>query len=461
MLLPIQFDAELLRRYDRPGPRYTSYPTAPHFDTVFDEVALIGQARRSNAEPIPRPMSLYVHVPFCWSSCFFCGCNRVITHDRSRADSYLQRLIREIELMAQLFDRDREVLQLHLGGGTPNFLTSGQLDELVGVIGRHFNLSRSSKRDFSIELDPRFIQPEEVAMLADIGFNRVSLGVQDFDPTVQKAVNRIQSPEQTLGIMEASRAASMRSINVDLIYGLPKQSPEGFSRTLDTVIEANPDRLAVYSYAHMPQMYRSQREIRDVDLCDPATKLNLLELVVEKLGAADYRYIGMDHFARPDDELSIALENGSLQRNFMGYTIHADCELLGLGVSAISHVGDSFSQNHRDLSAYQEQIDAGHLPLWRGIELGEDDHIRAAVIHSLMCRNDIDIAALEDRFEITFSEYFASAELALQQLESDGLLTRDAGHIVPTARGRLLLRVIAACFDAYLKQPDARGQFSR
>jgi len=457
----IQFDAELVARYDKPGPRYTSYPTAPHFDTDFTESDLRAQARHGNEEPIPRPMSLYVHVPFCWSPCYYCGCNRIITHDRSRAEAYLLRLAREVEMTAPMFDRDRDVRQLHFGGGTPNFLHPEQLAEFVGVLGRHFNLSRAADRDFSIELDPRFIEPDEVHALADIGFNRVSLGVQDFDHDVQVAINRIQPVEQTLRIIEAARGSGMRSINVDLIYGLPKQNLEGFGHTLDTVIKARPSRLAVYSYAHMPQLFRAQRQIKEQDLCPPHTKLALLALAVEKLGDAGYRYVGMDHFALPEDELCQALDAGSLHRNFMGYTTHADCELLGLGVSAISQIGDSFSQNHRDLGVYQQQIDEGRLPLWRGLKLSADDLLRAAVIQDLMCRGEIDIASVESRFDIDFSDYFADALGALEPLAADGLVMVDTACIRATSRGRLLLRVIAASFDAYLGSAQPRAVYSK
>jgi len=446
----IAFDPELLRRYDKPGPRYTSYPTAPQFSDAFGEAELREQARLSNGEPIPRPLSLYVHVPFCESPCFYCGCNRVITRDKARGEAYLLRLYREIEMVAPLFDRDREVLQLHLGGGTPNFLSPDQLAEMVDVIGRHFRLGRGPGRDISIEIDPRHVGPADVHALARTGFNRVSLGVQDFDPAVQEAVNRIQSVEETLAVIEAARAAGMRSVNVDLIYGLPKQNPEGFARTLDTVIAAAPDRLAVYSYAHLPQMFRAQRQIKDADLCDPATKLSLLQLAIDKLGAAGYRYIGMDHFARPGDELAIALEDGSLQRNFMGYTTHAACDLVGLGVSAISHVGDSFSQNHRDLSVYEATLDQGRLPLWRGVGLDQDDVLRAALIQQLMCTGGIDAEALEERFEIEFEQYFAGELAQVEALRAEGLVEGDARHLRATPRGRLLLRVIAMCFDRYL-----------
>ena len=356
------FDAALLGRYDRPGPRYTSYPTAPQFSMDFDERALREAVRESNGDPIPRPLSIYVHVPFCQSPCFYCGCNRIITRDRYRADAYLARLHREIALSAAMFDRDREVVQLHFGGGTPNFLSTTQLRDVVDALRRQFRFSSRSDNDVSIELDPRWMSPDDVRALADIGFNRASLGVQDFDPAVQAAVNRHQSAEETLGIIDACRRYGLRSINVDLIYGLPKQSRDGFAATLEKVIAARPDRLAVYSYAHLPDLFKPQQRIDAADLPSPETKLALLQLAIDKLGAAGYTYIGMDHFALPDDDLALAQARGSLHRNFMGYTTHADTDLVGLGVSAISHIGASFSQNPRDLSTWQAAIDEGHLP---------------------------------------------------------------------------------------------------
>jgi oxygen-independent coproporphyrinogen-3 oxidase len=456
------FDAELLRRYDKPGPRYTSYPTAPRFAAGFGEAQLREVARRSNAEPIPRALSLYAHIPFCFSPCFYCGCNRVITRDRTRGDAYLARLVREIALVAPLFDRDREVVQLHLGGGTPNFLAAGQLGELMETFQRHFHFAPPARRDFSIEIDPRCVGASDIEALAFMGFNRASLGVQDFDRAVQEAVNRIQSVEETLAVIEACRQHGFRSVNVDLIYGLPAQTPEGFGRTLDTVVAARPDRLAIYGYAHLPQMFKAQRQIRDELLPTPEDKLGLLQLAIERLTAAGYRYIGMDHFALPEDELSVAQEQGTLHRNFMGYTTHADTDLVGVGVSAISHVGDSYSQNPRDLPGWEAAIDAGRLPTWRGMLLDADDVLRADLIQQLMCHGRIDKRALEDRHGIDFDEYFAAERARLPALAADGLVEEDADCIRATSRGRLLLRIIAACFDRYLHEAsDEPARFSK
>ena len=462
-MTPLRFDADLLRRYDRPGPRYTSYPTAPQFHAGFDAGALREQVAQSNGDPIPRGLSLYVHIPYCTSPCFYCGCNRIITRDASKGETYLLRLLREIATLAPAFDRDREVLQVHLGGGTPNFLTPEQLGDLLDSLRQQFTFSQRPDRDFSIELDPRFVRPDEVRKLGALGFNRASLGVQDFDPAVQQAVNRIQSVEETLAVIEACRDAGFRSVNVDLIYGLPRQTLEGFGRTLDTIIEARPDRLAVYGYAHMPELFKAQRQIVAGELPDASLRLGLLQLAIERLGDAGYRYIGMDHFALPGDELARAQTHGGLHRNFMGYTTHADTDLVGFGVSAISRVGDSYWQNHRDILGWEAAVDAGHLPLWRGLTLQADDRIREDVIQQLMCQGEIDIAAIEERHRIDFDVYFADALPRLEVLCADGLLERADGRWTATERGRLLLRIVAMCFDAYLGRPrtDAAPRYSR
>ena len=456
------FDAELLRRYDRPGPRYTSYPTAPQFHSGFGEAQFRQAAQLSNDDPIPRRLSLYVHVPFCFSPCFYCGCNRIITRDHSRADAYLSRLVREASLLGPLFDRDRDVMQVHLGGGTPNFLTPGQIGELLETLSRHFHFSQSPGRDFSIEIDPRYINKGDIEALAFMGFNRASLGVQDFDPAVQEAVNRIQSVEETQAVIDACRKNGFRSVNVDLIYGLPRQTREGFGKTLDTMVAARPDRLAVYGYAHMPQLFRPQQRINEAELPSAEDKLGLLQLAIEKLSAAGYQYIGMDHFALPGDDLATAQEQGHLHRNFMGYTTHADCDLVGLGVSSISHVGDSYSQNPRDLPSWETAIDAGRLPAWRGMSLDADDVLRADLIQQLMCHGEVDFAALEQRHGIEFEDYFRDDLARLQPLEADGLVERRLRGLTVTSRGRLLLRIIAACFDRYLQQPPSEpARFSK
>jgi oxygen-independent coproporphyrinogen-3 oxidase len=460
----ITFDAELLHRYDKPGPRYTSYPTAPAFTSAFGAAQLREQARRTNGEPIARPLSLYVHVPYCFSPCFYCGCNRIITRDQARAVPYLLRLAREVELVGSLFDADREVVQVHLGGGTPNFLTAPQIAELMDTLRARFRFSTRADRDFSLELDPRFLSVADVASYAASGFSRASFGVQDFDPEVQRAVNREQTVEQTLAVIDACRTHGFRSVNVDLIYGLPKQTLGGFERTLDIITAARPERIAIYGYAHMPQIFKAQTQIEERDLPDAATKLGLLQLAIAKLAAAGYQHIGMDHFALPGDDLARAQSAGSLHRNFMGYTTHAECDLIGLGVSAISQIGDSYSQNPRELPAWEVAIDSGRLPVWRGLTLSPDDQIRAEVIQQLMCHGDIDTRAVAHRYDLDFEEYFAEALHRLEPLEADGLVVRQGSHIAATSRGRLLLRVIAMCFDQYLDglpAAQSRPRYSR
>ena len=457
------FDADLIARYDISGPRYTSYPAAPEFQAGFGEADYKAAARASNEDPIPRRLSLYVHVPFCFSPCFYCGCTRIITRDRSKADSYLAGLHREIERTAPLFDRDRKVVQLHLGGGTPNFLDARQMGELMESIDSHFSLAREEAREAGIELDPRGVDADYVRMLAGHGFNRVSVGVQDFDPAVQAAVNRVQSVDETRRVLDAAREHGFRSTSIDLIYGLPRQSPPSFARTLDEVIALRPDRIAAYGYAHMPGRFRAQRQIDAAELPDSATRLALLGLTIATLTAAGYRYIGMDHFALPDDELAQAQDHGTLQRNFQGYSTHGACDMIGLGVSAIGRVGDAFTQNAKDLVGYYAALDAGRLPVARGLRLSEDDHIRADLIQRIMCNGVVDIAAFEARHPIDFSVYFAPELRELRRLAADGLVVVTPARIAATSRGRLLLRIIAMCFDKYLDDnaAAARPRYSR
>ncbi|WP_454831241.1 oxygen-independent coproporphyrinogen III oxidase [Pseudoxanthomonas wuyuanensis] len=455
------FDAELLRRYDGPGPRYTSYPAAPHFSADFSAQDFVHAAVNSNVGAFSRLLSLYVHVPFCRSPCFYCGCNRSITHDQAQGDRYLALLKQEIALVAPLFDGSREVIQLHLGGGTPNFLRPAQLADLVAELGRLFTFSDSPGRDFSIELDPRFVNAQDIAVLAGAGFNRASLGVQDFDPQVQLAVNRVQSLQQTRDAVDACRAQDMRSINIDLIYGLPLQTQRGFARTLEQVIALRPDRLAVYGYAHLPRLFRAQRQIEEQDLPNAEEKLALLGLAVETLSAAGYRYIGMDHFALPEDDLAVAQQRGDLHRNFMGYTTHAQTDLLGLGVSAISHVGDSFCQNQRELIAWQAAVEEGRLPIMRGLLLDNDDVLRADVIQRLMCLGEVEFEPVERSHGIVFGDYFRDDIDALAPLVRDGLVQVLQDRIQVTSRGRGLLRVIAMRFDRYLDRDCPPATYSR
>ena len=456
-----EFDPALIARYDDHGPRYTSYPTAPQFRRDFDERALRTVIRTSNAEPIPRPLSLYVHIPFCTSPCFYCGCNRVITRDIDKADRYLERLYREIELIAPLFDRDRLVQQLHFGGGTPNFLDLPRMRELMESLARHFSFSQARSREFGIELDPRFADGDYVRGLAELGFNRLSVGVQDFRDDVQRAVNRIQSVAQTREVLESAREAGFASTSVDLIYGLPRQTLAGFEQTLAEVVGLAPDRIAVYGYAHLPELFKGQRQIDASQLPDPATRLALFGRALALLGEAGYVYIGMDHFAREGDELVRAQRDGTLQRNFQGYSTHGHCDIVGLGVSAIGRVGDSYCQNAKDLIGYYAALDAGRLPIARGLALDEDDLIRRDLISQLMCHGELDTVEFGERHRLIFAEYFAPEMQRLAQLAGDGLVTLQMPCIRVTARGRLLLRNIAMCFDAYLHREAHATRYSR
>lgn len=454
----VAFDRELVTRYDRPGPRYTSYPTAVQFRELSEADYRTAAARSGSG-----PLSLYLHIPFCASPCFYCGCSKIITRDRGRASIYAAHLLAEAAIQAPLFDRARRVEQLHLGGGTPTYLSVAEIEALLEGIDRHFTLARGEEREFSIEVDPRTLDPEGMAGLAKLGFNRVSLGVQDFDPDVQRAVNRVQSREATVALMQAARAARFRSISVDLIYGLPRQTPETFARTLDAVIDAAPDRLAVYSYAHLPQLFKPQRRIDASLLPSGAEKLGLLQLTIERLVGAGYVYIGMDHFARPGDELARALAEGSLHRNFQGYSTRAECTLVGLGMTSIGSVGDCYAQNAKTLPAYYADISAGKLPVVRGLVLSAEDRLRREVIQSIMCQSRLDYAAIEARHGIVFEEHFADSIAALQPLAADGLLQWCVHGFELTPVGRLLTRNVAMCFDAYLPAhtQDSSPRFSR
>lgn len=444
-----QFDSETLARHDRPGPRYTSYPAAPRFSETFGEHHLFEAIEASNEMPIPRALSLYVHVPFCLSPCFYCGCNRIITRDTARGKRYVERLLREIDLVAPRFSPDREVVQLHFGGGTPNFLDADSLRTVVDHLRTHFPFASGTRTDLSIEVDPRSIKPSTIAELADVGFNRISLGVQDFDPAVQAAVNRLQTEEQTRDIVEAARDAGLRSLNIDLIYGLPKQTREGFAETLDAVVAMRPDRIAVYAYAHFPSMFRAQKRIDPTELPSASAKIALLGLAVERLMQVGYVYIGMDHFALPFDELAVAQREGSLHRNFMGYTTHADTDLIGFGASAISRVCNAYSQNHRELAAWSAAIDAGHVPVMRGLLLENDDLLRGELIQALMCHGEIDFNAFGKRHGVDAHPLLEAALPRLAPLAADGLVEREGMRLRVTPRGRLLVRIVAGCFDRY------------
>ena len=454
----IEFDADLIRRYDTAGPRYTSYPTAVQFHEGFTAARYAEIARATNAQG--GPLSLYFHLPFCDTVCYYCACNKVVTKHRDRAQPYLDRLHREIALQAALFDDHRPVDQLHWGGGTPTFISHAQMRELMRVTGEYFNLRDDDSGEYSIEIDPREVHPDTIATLREIGFNRLSLGVQDFDPRVQQAVNRIQSEEETLGVIREARAAGFRSISVDLIYGLPLQSPGSFHDTVARIIDVDPDRVSVFNYAHMPELFKPQRRINETELPSPADKLEILHQTIDQLTAAGYVYIGMDHFAKPDDELAVAQREGTLYRNFQGYSTHAECDLVAMGVTSIGMVGDSYAQNLKDLEDYYARIDAGELAVFRGVELNADDQLRRAVITGLICHFVLDFAAVERAHGIVFRDYFATELAALETMQADGLLRLGDTGIEVSPRGRLLIRNICMVFDRHLREARER-RFSK
>lgn len=453
----LDLDPALVRKYDVRGPRYTSYPTVPQFSAAFGAASYeeLASARGAQAGPL----SLYVHIPFCRTVCFYCGCNKIITANYSRAKAYLGLLRREAEMLGALFGAC-EVTQLHFGGGTPTYLADADLQELMQVLRRNFRLSDSAHREFSIEIDPRTVSESTVARLAQLGFNRMSLGVQDFDAQVQQAVNRIQSIEHTAAVLVAARLHGLTSTNFDLIYGLPRQSESSFARTLDTVIGLRPERLAIYSYAHLPELFKVQRNIREEELPGPDVRLKLLQMSVARLMQAGYAHIGMDHFALPDDDLARAQRGGTLHRNFQGYSTHASCTLVGLGVSAISDLGVAYAQNARDVERYSERLEQGLLPMVHGVQLTPEDLLRRDVIQDVMCRGRIDVPAIESRHGISFAGHFAHDLARLAPLIDDKLVTVAPEAIEVTPRGRFFLRNVAMAFDAYARAAGA-AKFSK
>ncbi|WP_397456237.1 oxygen-independent coproporphyrinogen III oxidase [Pseudomonas versuta] len=458
MLDAIRWDSDLIRRYDLAGPRYTSYPTAMQFTdqvSTFDLLHALRESRKAL-----RPLSLYVHVPFCANICYYCACNKVITKDRGRAQPYLQRLEQEIRQVACHLDPKQKVEQLHFGGGTPTFLSHDELRQLMASLREHFNLLDDDSGDYGIEIDPREADWSTMGLLRELGFNRVSIGLQDLDPQVQRAVNRLQSLEETRAVIDAARTLQFRSINIDLIYGLPKQTPEAFAQTIKEVINLQPDRLSVFNYAHLPERFMPQRRINTSDLPSPADKLKMLECTIAQLTAAGYRYIGMDHFALPDDELAIAQEEATLQRNFQGYTTHGHCDLIGLGVSAISQIGELYCQNDSDIAQYQRTLASGQLATARGLLCNQDDRIRREVIQQIICNLHLPFVHIEQAFNIDFRGYFAQQWPALQKMAADGLITLGPEQLTVLPAGRLLVRSVCMVFDAYLEQAS-RQRFSR
>ena len=452
-------DAGLLRRYDQSGPRYTSYPTADRFVEAFDGAAYRRQLEHRDLGGMARGLSLYVHIPFCSNICFYCGCNKIITRDHGRSAKYLRYLAKETAMVAAAMAGNRQLCQFHIGGGTPTFLVPEELRHLMAILASHFAFA--SDGEYSIEIDPRSVAPGTIGMLAQLGFNRMSVGVQDFDPAVQKAVNRIQDESLTRAAVAEGRAAGFRSINLDLIYGLPKQNVIAFSHTIDRVIEIDPDRVALYGYAHLPHVFKPQRRIAEADLPDAETRIDMMMLAIRRLTAAGYVYIGMDHFAKPGDELAIAQRQGRLHRNFQGYSTHAECDLVALGVTAIGAVGPTYVQNRRTLDEYYDHLDAGMLPVLRGIELSADDLLRRALIQSLMCHGAVSIESLEIAHLIEFKRYFAEELMDLQTFIDDGLVELDDEWLTVTPRGRLLVRAICMVFDRYLRTQRRAATYSK
>jgi oxygen-independent coproporphyrinogen-3 oxidase len=449
----------LLRRFDRPGPRYTSYPTADRFVEAFDAAAFAARLASRGDQASPPPLSIYVHVPFCDKVCFYCACNKVVTRHHERAAEYLEALRIEADLVGGLLTGPRELEQLHFGGGTPTFLSNAELEQVMSMLGERFPLAGNA--ECSIEVDPRSTPPDKVRTLARIGFNRMSMGVQDFDPEVQKAVNRLQSYEMTRETIEAARAAGFKSVNLDLIYGLPKQTRQGFARTLDRVLELSPERIALYHYAHLPERFKPQRRIVAAELPPSEEKTHIMLDAITRLSEAGYRYIGMDHFAKDADELARAQVLGRLHRNFQGYSTRPDCDLVGLGVSSISKVGPTYSQNVRELDEYYDRLRAGGLPTARGVQLDRDDLLRRAVIMALMCHFEVSKEGIEAAHLIKFDEYFERELEDLRSYQEAGLVEVTDDWISVLPKGKLLVRGISMVFDRYLRQDQRLRRYSK
>ena len=452
---------DLLQRFDVAGPRYTSYPTADRFVEAFgsDEYGAALAHRRHSGASNGSPLSLYIHIPFCESLCYYCACNKIITKHHERAEPYLRYLSREIDLHTTQLGIGQPISQVHLGGGTPTFFNDRQLAELMDMLRRNFTLAPGG--EYSIEVDPRTVDAQRLSVLHGLGFNRLSFGVQDFDPEVQKAVHRIQPAEQVFALVEAARGIGFESINVDLIYGLPRQTPESFQRTLAQVNQLRPDRIALYAYAHLPERFKPQRRILQADLPAAAGKVSMLAASLDALMGAGYVYVGMDHFALPEDALAIAKRQGRLHRNFQGYSTQPDCDLIGLGVSAIGKVGATYSKNAKTLEEYCDYLDQGRLPVVRGLALSRDDVVRRAVIMALMCQGELQFESIELAHLIDFRSYFATELETLQTLQEQGLATVHSTDITVTEQGWFFIRAVAMVFDRYLQADRNRARFSR
>jgi oxygen-independent coproporphyrinogen-3 oxidase len=443
-----QVPEALIRRFNSSGPRYTSYPTADRFLEEFAQQHYLNALAARASSKQQMPLSLYFHLPFCTSLCYFCACNKIITQDKSRSAEYLQYLFKEMAMVVPHLGDDRKTGQLHLGGGSPTFLSNDQMSLLMQEVRKHFDFTDDA--EISVEIDPRTIDDQMLAHLASLGFNRTSFGVQDFDVAVQEAIHRIQPYDMVAKAIETSRAVGFESINTDLIYGLPKQSVQSFSATLDQLIALRPDRIALYNYAHLPQRFKAQRLINEQDLPDAETRLQIFLMATQRLLDAGYDYIGLDHFALPDDELSRARLDQSLHRNFQGYTTRADSDLVAFGVSAIGKVQGTHVQNDRSLKAYYACLDDNRLPVSRGIQMTADDELRAEVIMQLMCSMPVDKALVSQRHGIDFDAYFGDELQRLSQFEDAGLITVDERMLRVTDTGRLFVRGISMVFDAHL-----------
>ena len=452
---------ELLRRYDVPGPRYTSYPTADRFIEAFgqDDYVLALEQRKHHSAAKALPMSLYVHVPFCEALCYYCACNKIITKHHERAQTYLQYLEKEVALQVAHCGKGQAVSQLHLGGGSPTFLSDAELTQLMDTLRANFSFEAVG--EYSIEVDPRTVTRERLAHLAQLGFNRLSFGVQDFDPDVQKAVHREQPAEQVFDLVQAARELGFHSVNVDLIYGLPKQTAASFQRTLEQVCQLRPDRIALYAYAHLPERFKPQRRIAQEDLPEASDKLSMLSGSIDAFMQAGYVYVGMDHFALPEDALAIAKRQGRLHRNFQGYSTQPDCDLIALGVSAIGRVGATYSQNGKTLEEYYDFLDQGRLPVVRGLALGRDDLVRRAVIMSLMCQGEVLFEPMSQSWLLDFQRYFAAELEMLAQQQEQGLVVIDDDGIKVTPMGWFFVRGVAMTFDRHLQAGKNRARFSR
>lgn len=447
------WDESLIRKYNVSGPRYTSYPTALSLENHYQQADLHAAVKQSKNQAL----SLYIHIPFCHQLCYYCGCNKIVTRHQSKADVYLDHLEKEVLTQSAVFAHYR-VEQLHLGGGTPTFLNAEQMTRLINIVEAHFSFTENAQR--GIEIDPRSIAGDMLPSLKSLGFNRVSFGIQDFNDAVQISVNRPQCVEEVLSIVRQAKALGFKSINTDMIYGLPHQTPDSFKQSIEQLIALNPDRVSVFNYAHLPERFAAQRKLKETDMPSPQQKLEIFKNTLQQMTEAGYQFIGMDHFSKKDDELAVAQKNGELHRNFQGYTTHGNCDLLGLGVSSISQIGNAILQNQKELKAYYSDINEIGCATHKGMRLNNDDELRADIIKHLICHFELDIEAIETKYNIDFNDYFSEALLTLKSLAKDGLVILSGQRIEVTSKGNLFIRIICMCFDAYLQRQIKNTRFS-